>query len=155
VGTNGFPVYSPVEVLDVQAVVDVVIEDRPTVVAIDRPRSCAPRADCSRWRTPARVVNLRLPPDTRRKTCSRARTTPWILEGLARFDALAAHGGEVIEVLPTASGLAGGAGEASLPARPGLGRDWQLSAWKACPCANKTNDTLLPLRLPLVSTVWR
>ena len=85
-------------------VVDIVLANRPEVVAIDSPRSYAPEGH------PARDSELQLA-----KSICGIRWTPnerhvhatayyaWIVEGRVLFDALAAHDVEVIEVFPTAS----------------------------------------------------
>ena len=85
-------------------VVDLVITNPPTVVAIDSPRSCAPEEktarqgelQLARW-----ICGIGWTPDARRVHASTYYA--WIPEGLALFDALAARGVEVIEVFPTAS----------------------------------------------------
>ena len=85
-------------------VVDIVVEKRPAVVAIDSPRSCAPEGQTARdgeLQLARSICGIRWTPDARRVHASAYYA--WILEGLGLFDALAAYGAEVIEVLPTAS----------------------------------------------------
>jgi predicted nuclease with RNAse H fold len=88
-------------------VVDLVITNPPTVVAIDSPRSCAPEGKTARegeLQLARSICGIRWTPDARRVHASTYYA--WILEGLALFDALAARGVEVIEVIevfPTAS----------------------------------------------------
>jgi predicted nuclease with RNAse H fold len=87
-----------------QQVVAIVIENQPAVVAIDSPRSCAPDGRTARdgeLQLARKICGIRWTPDVRRVHASAYYA--WILEGLALFDALAAHGAEVIEVFPTAS----------------------------------------------------
>jgi len=87
-----------------QQVVDLVITNPPTVVAIDSPRSCAPEGKTARegeLQLARSICGIRWTPDARRVHASTYYA--WILEGLALFDALAARGVEVIEVFPTAS----------------------------------------------------
>jgi predicted nuclease with RNAse H fold len=90
--------------LTCRQVVDIVIDNRPAVVAIDSPRSCAPEGKAARdgeLLLAKSICGIRWTPDAR---CVHASAYyAWILEGLALFDALAAHGVEVIEVFPTAS----------------------------------------------------
>jgi hypothetical protein len=59
--------------LTCRQVVDIVMVNRPAVVAVDSPLLRARRPDCSRRRAPARQVDLRHPLDARRRTCSRQR----------------------------------------------------------------------------------
>jgi len=85
-------------------VVDLVITNPPTVVAIDSPRCCAPEGKTARegeLQLARSICGIRWTPDARRVHASTYYA--WILEGLALFDALAARGVEVIEVFPTAS----------------------------------------------------
>jgi predicted nuclease with RNAse H fold len=87
-----------------EQVAEIVIAKRPAVVAIDSPRSCAPEGQTARdgeLQLARSICGIRWTPDVRRVRASAYYA--WILEGLALFDALAAHGGEVIEVFPTAS----------------------------------------------------
>ncbi len=87
-----------------QQVVEIVIENRPAVVAIDSPRSCAPDGQTTRdgeLQLARSICGIRWTPDARRVHANAYYA--WILEGLALFDALAAQGAEVIEVFPTAS----------------------------------------------------
>lgn len=87
-----------------QQVVEIVIENRPAVVAIDSPRSCAPDGQAARdgeLQLARSICGIRWTPDARRVHASAYYA--WILEGLALFDALADRGAEVIEVFPTAS----------------------------------------------------
>jgi predicted nuclease with RNAse H fold len=90
--------------LTCRQVVDIVIADRPAVVAIDSPRSCALEGQTARdgeLQLAKSICGIRWTPDHRRIHASAYYA--WILEGRALFDALAAHGVEVIEVFPTAS----------------------------------------------------
>lgn len=85
-------------------VVDIVLVNRPEVVAIDGPRSCAPDGLTARdgeLQLARSICGIRWTPDERRVHA--AAYYAWILEGRALFDALAAHDVEVIEVFPTAS----------------------------------------------------
>jgi hypothetical protein len=126
-----------------------VMANRPAVVAIDSPRSCAPEGQSARdgeLQPGKSICGTPLwTPDAGRVQASAYYA--WILEGHTLFDAMAVRGVEVIEVFPTPHGLAGMASEARGPARPGLGRDWQPSVCSPCPRARtKTSETLLPLR---------
>ena len=90
--------------LDRQAVIGVVDAQRPAIVAIDSPRSCAPEGHTTRAgeRQLARsICGIRWTPDERHVRASAYYA--WIAEGLAPFDALAVLGIETIEVFPTAS----------------------------------------------------
>jgi len=90
--------------LDRQAVIGVVDAERPAIVAIDSPRSCAPEGHTTRAgeRQLARsICGIRWTPDERHVRASAYYA--WIAEGLALFDALAVLGIETIEVFPTAS----------------------------------------------------
>lgn len=85
-------------------VVDLVTENRPAVIAIDSPRSCAPEGQTARdgeLRLAKAICGIRWTPDVRRVHASAYYA--WIVEGLALFGALASPGVEVIEVYPTAS----------------------------------------------------
>jgi len=90
--------------LDRAAVVELVEEARPTLVAIDSPRSCAPDGETARadeLELNRRICGIRWTPDV-----ANVFGNPyyaWITEGLALFDALTARGVEAIEVFPTAS----------------------------------------------------
>jgi predicted nuclease with RNAse H fold len=87
-----------------QQVVQIVIDHRPAIVAIDSPRSCAPDGQAARdgeLQLARSICGIRWTPDARRVHASAYYA--WILEGLALFDALAADDAEVIEVFPTAS----------------------------------------------------
>jgi len=87
-----------------QQVVDRVLENRPAVVAIDSPRSCAPDGHTARvgeLQLAKSICGIRWTPDERHVHASAYYA--WIVEGLTLFGALAASGGEVIEVFPTAS----------------------------------------------------
>jgi predicted nuclease with RNAse H fold len=90
--------------LTCRQVVDVVLEKRPAVVAIDSPRSCAPAGQTARdgeLKLARSICGIRWTPDTGRVHASAYYA--WILEGLDLFDTLADRGAEVIEVFPTAS----------------------------------------------------
>ena len=85
-------------------VADVVMANRPAVVAIDSPRCCAPDGQAARdgeLQLAKSICGFRWTPDAGRVHASAYYA--WILEGLALFDALAARGIEVIEVFPAAS----------------------------------------------------
>jgi predicted nuclease with RNAse H fold len=85
-------------------VAQIVTEQRPEVVAIDSPRSCAPDGHTARdgeFQLARSICGIRWTPDARHVQASAYYA--WILEGLALFDALAADDAEVIEVFPTAS----------------------------------------------------
>jgi predicted nuclease with RNAse H fold len=85
-------------------VVDLVLETRAAVVAIDSPRSCASDGQTARdgERQLARsICGIRWTPDKRSVHASAYYA--WIVEGLTLFGALAAGAAEVIEVFPTAS----------------------------------------------------
>jgi len=85
-------------------VVDLVSEHWPAVVAIDSPCCCAPEGQTARdgeLQLAKSICGIRWTPDARRVYASAYYA--WVLEGLALFDALAAHGVQVIEVFPTAS----------------------------------------------------
>jgi predicted nuclease with RNAse H fold len=90
--------------LNREKIIQLVETKRPTVVAIDSPRCCAPPRQTTRWgerQLAKSICGIRWTPDE-----SRVHASPyyaWIVEGLALFDALAAHDVEVIEVFPTAS----------------------------------------------------
>jgi predicted nuclease with RNAse H fold len=85
-------------------VVDIVVAKRPTVVAIDSPRSCAPEGRTARdseLLLARSICGIRWTADTRH--VHEMPYYAWIIEGLALFKTLAAHSAEVIEVFPTAS----------------------------------------------------
>jgi predicted nuclease with RNAse H fold len=85
-------------------VVDLAMENRPAVIAIDSPCCCAPDGQAARdgeLQLARSVCGIRWTPDASRVHASAYYA--WILEGLALFDALAAHDVAVIEVFPTAS----------------------------------------------------
>jgi len=90
--------------LNCRQVVDLVVGNRPAVVAIDSPRSCAPEGQTARdgeLRLAKSICGIRWTPDAARVQASAYYA--WILEGFALYRALAAHGVEAIEVFPTAS----------------------------------------------------
>jgi predicted nuclease with RNAse H fold len=90
--------------LTCRQVVDIVVANRPAVVAIDGPRSCAPEGQTARdgeLQLARSICGIRWTPDAGRVHANAYYA--WILEGLALFGALAARGVEVIEVFPTAS----------------------------------------------------
>jgi predicted nuclease with RNAse H fold len=87
-----------------EAVIDLVARGRPTVVAIDSPRCCAPTGQTTRAgerQLAKSICGIRWTPDER-QVHARAYYA-WIVEGLLLFDALAQNDVEVIEVFPTAS----------------------------------------------------
>jgi predicted nuclease with RNAse H fold len=90
--------------LTCKQVVDLLMGNRPAVIAIDSPCCCAPDGQAARdgeLQLAKSICGIRWTPDARRVYASAYYA--WILEGLALFDALAAHGVAVIEVFPTAS----------------------------------------------------
>jgi predicted nuclease with RNAse H fold len=87
-----------------EEVIQLVETERPTIMAIDSPRCCAPIGQTTRAgeRQLAKAVcGIRWTPDESRVHASAYYA--WIVEGLLLFDALAQHDVEVIEVFPTAS----------------------------------------------------
>jgi predicted nuclease with RNAse H fold len=85
-------------------VVDLAMENRPAVIAIDSPCCCAPGGRTARdgeLQLARSVCAIRWTPDEAHVHASAYYA--WILEGLAVFDALTAYDVEVIEVFPTAS----------------------------------------------------
>jgi predicted nuclease with RNAse H fold len=90
--------------LDSEAVIELVETSRPTVVAVDSPRCCAPEGQTTRdgeRQLAKSICGIRWTPDAKRVHASVYYA--WIVEGLALFDALAAREVDVIEVFPTAS----------------------------------------------------
>lgn len=90
--------------LTCKQVVDLLMANRPAVIAIDCPRCCAPDGRTARddeLQLAKSICGIRWTPDAKRVYASAYYA--WILEGLALFDALAAPGAAVIEVFPTAS----------------------------------------------------
>jgi predicted nuclease with RNAse H fold len=90
--------------LAVADVVDLVVRERPAVVGIDSPGTCAPDGETSRAdeRALARAVcGIRWTPDA--ATVARGGYFGWVVHGLALWDALRPLGPEVVEVFPTAS----------------------------------------------------
>jgi predicted nuclease with RNAse H fold len=87
-----------------EQVVHLAVENRPAVIAIDSPCCCAPDGQTARdceLQLARSMCGIRWTPDKGRVYANAYYA--WIREGLALFDALAGHGGEVIEVFPTAS----------------------------------------------------
>jgi predicted nuclease with RNAse H fold len=85
-------------------VVELAMEQRPEVIAIDSPCDCAPDGHTARdgeRQLKKSICGIRWTPDKRRVYAGAYYA--WIVEGLALFDALAAYDGAVIEVFPTAS----------------------------------------------------
>ena len=85
-------------------VVDLAMKHRPAVIAIDSPCCCAPEGRTARdgeLQLARSICGIRWTPDA--KHVHESAYYAWILEGLALFQALAAHDVEVIEVFPTAS----------------------------------------------------
>jgi predicted nuclease with RNAse H fold len=85
-------------------VVDLAMKHRPAVIAIDSPCCCAPEGRAARdgeLQLARSICGIRWTPDAKHVHASAYYA--WILEGLALFQALAAHDVEVIEVFPTAS----------------------------------------------------
>lgn len=90
--------------LTCQQVVDLVLNYRPAVVAVDSPRACAPDGETARdseLQLAKSICGIRWTPDQHQVRASGYYA--WIVEGLALFGALAGCGAEVIEVFPTAS----------------------------------------------------
>src|SRR6266496_1195555 len=90
--------------LTCKQVVDLLMENRPAVIAIDSPCCCAPGGQAARdgeLQLAKSICGIRWTPDARRVHASAYYA--WTLEGLALFGALAAYGVTVIEVFPTAS----------------------------------------------------
>jgi predicted nuclease with RNAse H fold len=89
---------------DRDGVLEAIRRTRPALVAIDSPRSCAPRGatarDCER-EINRRICGIRWTPDTTRLNASSYYA--WIVEGIALFEHLARRKIEAIEVFPTAS----------------------------------------------------
>jgi selenocysteine lyase/cysteine desulfurase len=78
--------------------------ERPTIVAIDSPRRCAPDGQSTRAderRLARTICGIRWTPDQRRVRASVYYA--WVVEGLALFDALEGLGFDTIEVFLTAS----------------------------------------------------
>lgn len=90
--------------LSCMQVIEQVETQRPTVVAIDSPRSCAPDGHTVRAgerQLAKEICGIRWTPDEKR-----VRENPyyaWVVQGLSLFDGLATLDVEVIEVFPTAS----------------------------------------------------
>jgi predicted nuclease with RNAse H fold len=90
--------------LDREAVVAAAERDRPALVGIDSPRSCAPSGQSAREserEISRRICGIRWTPDETRVRGNAYYA--WIVEGLALFEALIARQSLVIEVFPTAS----------------------------------------------------
>jgi predicted nuclease with RNAse H fold len=91
-------------VIDDQQVVDLVMDHRPAVIAIDSPCCCAPDGRTARadeLQLARSICGIRWTPDAGHLHASAYYA--WILEGLALFEALGALGVTAIEVFPTAS----------------------------------------------------
>jgi predicted nuclease with RNAse H fold len=87
-----------------QQVADLVMAYKPAAVAIDSPRTCAPKGHNTRegeLQMARQVCRIRWTPDAEHIRASSYYA--WILEGFALFDALDDRETEVIEVFPTAS----------------------------------------------------
>lgn len=90
--------------LTCRQVVELLVENRPAVIAIDSPCCSAPAGYTARdgeLQLARSICGIRWTPDERRLHASAYYA--WILEGRALFGALAAHGFAAIEVFPTAS----------------------------------------------------
>lgn len=90
--------------LTCQQVVNLVMETRPAVVAIDSPRSYAPDGQTARdceLQIAKSICGIRWTPGERHVRASAYYA--WILEGAGLFAALASHDVNLIEVFPTAS----------------------------------------------------
>jgi predicted nuclease with RNAse H fold len=100
----------PVQIRSVDTVVRALEAWRPSVVALDSPRSCAPDGEksrpCERELVASGICNIRWTPD-RASLDSGNPYYDWIVNGLRLYDALARAasqtGWDVIEVFPTAS----------------------------------------------------
>ncbi len=87
-----------------EEVIELVETERPSGVAIDSPRCCAPPGRTTRWgerQLAKSICGIRWTPDESQVYASAYYA--WIVEGLLLFKALAGHGVKVIEVFPTAS----------------------------------------------------
>jgi predicted nuclease with RNAse H fold/alkylated DNA nucleotide flippase Atl1 len=87
-----------------EAVVELVDAERPAVVGIDSPRSCAATGRTARdgeRLLARRICGIRWTPD--RATVEGNPYYAWIIEGLGLFEALTDRGAQLIEVFPTAS----------------------------------------------------
>jgi predicted nuclease with RNAse H fold len=90
--------------LEKHAVLDLIEDARPALVAIDSPRSCAPQGRKTRadeLDLCRRICGIRWTPDI-----AAVRSNPyyeWVVEGLALYESLRRREVEAIEVFPTAS----------------------------------------------------
>ena len=85
-------------------VVDLVLNNAPSLVAIDSPGSCASEGQTARegeLKLARAICGIRWTPDAKHVQANPYYA--WIVEGLALYEALAARGVKVIEVFPTAS----------------------------------------------------
>jgi hypothetical protein len=134
--------------LTCRQVVDIVLANRPAVVAIDSPGSCAPDGQSARdgeLRLARSICGIRWTPDAGRVQASAYYA--WILEDMLcsmRWLSVVSRSSRFSR---RHHGLAGMGSEARGPARPGPGRDWQPWVWSVCPRARiKTSEMLSPLR---------
>lgn len=87
-----------------RAVIQVIEDAAPAVVAIDSPRSCAPDGERTREderRLNREICGIRWTPAAEQVRASAYYA--WIVEGLGLFEALAIRQVEAIEVFPTAA----------------------------------------------------
>lgn len=90
--------------LDLEAVLQRVDRYRPSLIAIDSPRCCAPDGRTAReseLQLAKAVCGIRWTPDELQ--IKRNPYYAWIAQGLALYEALATRHAEVLEVFPTAS----------------------------------------------------
>ena len=90
--------------LTIPDVAELVAHERPAVVGIDSPGSCAPDGDTSRAgerRLARAVCGIRWTPDA--ATVAHGGFYGWVVHGLALWEALRPLGVELVEVFPTAS----------------------------------------------------
>ena len=132
--------------LDREEVIELVDTERPSVVAIDSPRCCAPPGQTTRWgerHLAKSICGIRWTPDESQVYASAYYA--WIVEGLILFKALARHSVEVIEVFPTASWTRWYGPRGTEPDRRGASRAWRGSGWNACRRATtRTSGTQSP-----------
>jgi predicted nuclease with RNAse H fold len=91
--------------LNHEEVVELVEAHRPTVVAVDSPRCCAPEGESTRAgerELAKKICGIRWTPDENRVHGGNPYYV-WIVHGLELYRALEGCGAEVIEVFPTAS----------------------------------------------------
>ena len=93
--------------LDRDAVLGLIDDARPALVAVDGPRACAPAGErsraCERELVRAGVCGIRFTPDRTQVHAGAAGYYGWVVEGLRLYEGLVARGVDAIEVFPTAS----------------------------------------------------